>query len=102
VARKSGGTKRDIKTVASGSSSFVCEHCGAVFAKCVSLGGHLSRAHPGQSREYKQKMVTRKANEPRRLALRWAKEQCKDIFDNEYKKKRIAKLRQEYLSRYNI
>jgi hypothetical protein len=100
VARNSVGIKRDIKTVASGS--FVCEHCGAVFARPVALGGHISRAHPGQSREYKQKLATRKANEPRRLALRWAKEQCKDMVDNEFKKKRIAELRREYLSRYNI
>jgi len=91
VARDNGGIKRDIKAVA--SKSFVCEHCGKVFAKCVALGGHISRAHPGQSLEYKQKLATRKANEHKRLARTWAKEQCKDMFDNEYKKKRIAALR---------
>ena len=71
------------------------------FDRSVALGGHISRSHPGLSSDYKEKLKTRKRREPERLALRWAKEQCKDMKAKtaEYRRE-IARLRKEFLENY--
>jgi uncharacterized C2H2 Zn-finger protein len=36
-----------------------CDHCSRRFKKAQSLGGHVSKAHPGASKIYAQKMKRR-------------------------------------------
>ena len=36
-----------------------CHHCDATFEKTVQLGGHISKAHPGVSKQYAEKMKIR-------------------------------------------
>jgi hypothetical protein len=43
------------------------------------LGGHISRSHPGQSKDYRLKLQTRKEREPERNAHKEAKK----IFEKE-------------------
>jgi phage FluMu protein Com len=50
-------------------SSVTCEYCDKVFAKAQALGGHISKKHPGKSKVYKQKMITRENRAPERAFL---------------------------------
>jgi hypothetical protein len=43
------------------------------FEKPQGLGGHISKAHPGKSKVYSQKMITRKLRQPQRDLLENAK-----------------------------
>ncbi len=49
-----------------GDVLYVCVACKKEFKSGVALGGHWSRAHPGQSETYKHKMTVRKQNETER------------------------------------
>ena len=51
-----------------------CKHCDRVFEKSVSLGGHLSKVHPGLSKSYSHKMEVRGKREEQRKYLLLAKE----------------------------
>ena len=51
-----------------------CKHCGKVFEKSASFGGHLSKAHPGLSERYSHKMEVRGKREEQRKYLLLAKE----------------------------
>ena len=53
---------------------FQCNICMASFDKNVSLGGHYSKAHPGQSKRYNAKLETRASREDDRKLLKLAKE----------------------------
>ena len=53
---------------------FQCALCKATFDKNVSLGGHYSKAHPGQSKRYNEKLATRASREDDRKYLKLAKE----------------------------
>ena len=53
---------------------FQCALCKATFDKNVSLGGHYSKAHPGQSQRYNAKLATRASREDDRKYLKLAKE----------------------------
>jgi hypothetical protein len=44
------------------------------FSSSQALGGHKSKAHPGQSDIYREKQLTRKLREPKREILKLAKE----------------------------
>lgn len=46
---------------------FKCKHCDATFLAKESLGGHVSRMHPRQSKNYNYKMERRAANRPKHL-----------------------------------
>ena len=48
--------------------------CGQKFAKSQSLGGHMSKKHPGESQAYKVKQAKRNLNEEDRLMRKSAKE----------------------------
>ena len=52
---------------------FKCKICKKTYDKPQSLGGHYSKAHPEQSRIYKQKQVTRDKNANKRELLKYAK-----------------------------
>ena len=52
---------------------FPCRHCTMSFRRSQALGGHMSRAHPGKSFEYKKKKTKRKSREIERLKLLIAK-----------------------------
>lgn len=54
---------------------FKCRFCPVVFTESQMLGGHTSRAHPGQSPDYRKKKETRLRREPLRLARAEAKKQ---------------------------
>ena len=41
------------------TKSYDCPICHHPFTKAQQLGGHLSKAHPGQSRKYEQKKAKR-------------------------------------------
>lgn len=53
--------------------SFHCKLCGLQFNTSQGLGGHMSRAHPGKSSDYKKKKDTRKTREVERYKLQLAK-----------------------------
>ena len=50
-----------------------CEHCSKRFKKAQSLGGHVSKAHPGASKIYAEKMKRRNQRAPERELLAKAK-----------------------------
>lgn len=35
---------------------YTCEHCAKSFSRSQQLGGHQSKAHPGQSQRYNDKL----------------------------------------------
>lgn len=51
-----------------------CPHCPKTFEKPQGMGGHMSKAHPGVSKVYLEKMVTRDLRAPKRAILQKAKE----------------------------
>ena len=51
-----------------------CEFCDRRFKKPESLGGHVSKAHPGKSVIYSNKIKRRNEREPERQLLAKAKE----------------------------
>lgn len=52
---------------------FVCLICHRVFALSQAKGGHMSKAHPGKSTDFKRKLAVRIKREPERKALSKAK-----------------------------
>ena len=56
---------------------FKCKHCNSSFSRAVSLGGHISKSHPGVQSGYQDKMMiftTRtKHRENLKLAKQWFK-----------------------------
>ena len=52
----------------------VCSICKAEFSNGVALGGHVSKAHPGQSKKYNRKLLVRSAREEERKFLQEAKQ----------------------------
>ena len=49
-----------------------CPLCSKTFEKPQGIGGHMSKAHPGESKVYEEKMKTRKKRAPERDALKQA------------------------------
>ena len=43
-----------------------CDYCTKVFDKPQGLGGHISKSHPGRSKVYTDKMITRENRAPLR------------------------------------
>ena len=58
---------------------FKCSHCSITFEKAVSLGGHVSKAHPGMQSNYTHKMEIYRARTEHRENLVKAKEWFVDI-----------------------
>ena len=52
---------------------FKCSFCEKRYPKSVSLGGHVSKAHPGTSVNYSKKLAIRKSREVERSFLKKAK-----------------------------
>ena len=52
---------------------YKCKYCERTFKKSVSLGGHISKAHNGQSDNYKKKMEIRESRNQDREYLSQAK-----------------------------
>lgn len=50
-----------------------CDYCSKVFDKPQGLGGHISKSHPGRSKVYTDKMITRENRAPLRKLLEDAK-----------------------------
>jgi len=63
---------------------FMCKYCTMSFNKAQALGGHMSRTHPGESREYKQKKIIRKNRELERAKLFLAKRKFFQSIDCDY------------------
>ena len=57
-----------------GSRVFPCPHCGKTYPSSRSLGGHISKAHPGSSDTFTHKIKVRKERTHKRMALTLAKE----------------------------
>ena len=55
----------------------VCPFCPRTFAKTQGLGGHMSKAHPGMSQSYAEKMETRERRTEARQLLQKAKDLLK-------------------------
>lgn len=62
------------KALAQPESGAMCFMCGQKFPKSQSLGGHMSKKHPGESQAYKVKQAKRNLNEEDRLMRKSAKE----------------------------
>lgn len=56
----------------------MCKYCGEQFSKTQSVGGHVSKKHPGMSVSYRKKQDTRAENENDRKMRSQAK---KYLFD---------------------
>ncbi len=69
---KSVSKQRPSKNNQSTAPTFACRFCSAQYESSVRLGDHTSRAHPGNSQDYRKKQETRKHREPKREALREA------------------------------
>lgn len=70
-------------------SSFECPECHRVFTKAQSLGGHLSKSHPGASKKYQQKLERRDERKFDRDMLQLSKEVTRIIYpDIDLKAKR--------------
>ena len=54
-----------------------CKHCNREFTN-QGLGGHMSRAHPGLSDDYRKKKETRQAREFERKLLREAQKRYRE------------------------
>ena len=52
---------------------FSCKCCRMCFSKAQALGGHMSRSHPGESKDYQKKKVIRKDRKLERVKLIIAK-----------------------------
>eukprot|EP00826_Nyctotherus_ovalis_P010561 TRINITY_DN12777_c0_g1_i1.p1 TRINITY_DN12777_c0_g1~~TRINITY_DN12777_c0_g1_i1.p1 ORF type:complete len:299 (-),score=37.09 TRINITY_DN12777_c0_g1_i1:104-1000(-) len=63
---------------------FMCKHCSMGFSKAQALGGHMSRTHPGESREYRQKKSIRKSREMERIKLLLAKRKFFESLNYDY------------------
>lgn len=50
-----------------------CRICGRVFRSVQGLGGHMSRAHPGESNKYWKRRMVRESRKKERELLRIAK-----------------------------
>ena len=75
---------------------YPCHLCGKVFGR-NGLGGHMSRAHPGQSRSYKKKRQTAIKNLARLESLRRAQEKYRqEINPNATKKEMSRNLLKKY------
>lgn len=68
--KKVSNAKRDSRN----SEKFPCDYCDRVFDKTQSLGGHISKKHPGKSEHYAIKQQKRAENEHDREMRRRAKE----------------------------
>ena len=55
-----------------------CSYCQATFSGPQGLGGHISKAHPGLSKSYSQKVKTRELRAPQREMLEQAKRMLLD------------------------
>lgn len=65
---------------------FQCRCCEQAFSRSQALGGHMSRAHPGKSDEYKRKKNKRKSREIERLKLLIAKRKYFSNLGHDYDK----------------
>lgn len=63
---------------------FKCKYCDLSFSKAQALGGHMSRTHPGESREYRQKKVIRKNRKLERIKLLLAKKKFFQSLNYDY------------------
>lgn len=55
--------KKNVKKQTDKDTSVSCPHCDKVFSSSTSLGGHVSKSHPGQSKAYNKKQMVRDNNE---------------------------------------
>ena len=62
---------------------YKCNMCPQVFFKCSALGGHISKAHPGQSTAYTHKKSVRESRELERILHKKAMEKYMQIEQNE-------------------
>ena len=61
------------KTAGFTPSIFKCDYCDLTFPKSVSLGGHISKAHAGLSKRFRDKMKVYNRRQPDRENLIKAK-----------------------------
>ena len=55
------------------SARVKCKFCSRTFASHTAIGGHISKKHPGMSKEYARKIVTRVSRTEERELLELAK-----------------------------
>ncbi len=82
---------------------FPCKMCLSTFATPRSLGGHTSKAHPGQSEDYQKKLQVRESRKPDRECLQAAKEQFKldTGLEPELNRSRVTALKKRLLAERN-
>ncbi|CAI2359994.1 unnamed protein product [Moneuplotes crassus] len=77
-----------------------CKICGREFSR-QGLGGHMSRAHPGQSTEYRQKKQTRNGRQDKLRLLRKAqrvyrvRDKCPNIKGTDMNRTKLNKIRDQ-------
>lgn len=91
------------KPIASVSEKFYCDKCGETFPSGWALGGHASRVHPGESLNYKNKLMTREAREVERKLLALAKQMHIKMFGERVpiNRVKIRKFKKELREKYS-
>lgn len=69
-------------------TNFACHFCNANFSTNHALGGHVSKAHSGQSKTYKRKLEVRMKRQTDRDCLKIAKDQFLATTNKDPKKHR--------------
>ena len=79
-------------------TEFACTHCEKVYAASQQLGGHISKAHPGVSSAYAQKIKRRDERKEERAFLAKAKEiLAKSGYDAKKNRQLATKLKKELI-----
>jgi hypothetical protein len=77
---QTSGNEIDLENLDDDNEINKCKLCDEMFETGQALGGHMSRAHPGQSTDYNRKKTVRE----RRTFLREIHKKAKQIYESHY------------------
>lgn len=84
------GVLREVKLPQAG---FLCKICGVPFERQTSLGGHMSKMHPGNSKAYLKKMETFNKNSFDREMRKQAQRLLGDVLPPKLLRPKVTQLK---------